>query len=260
MIEALRPAAGPWRIGHKGAAALAPENTLASLERAVAEGVDVIEFDVLALADGTLVLAHSDELHELTHGAATGKVGTRGLEELRELAPHMPTLDEALEFLSPTAVGLHVDLKWHGYERHVVQALQRHGVADRSLASSFFVASLLEVGRAEPRIRRGLTYPLDRHGLSQRRLMAPAVLTALLAMRASLPRRIGRMLDAAGATVATLHHLVATRAVIDRCHAQGAAVWAWTVDDPAAMRRLADAGVDGVISNDPRLLAATLIS
>jgi len=260
MIEALRPAAGPWRIGHKGAAALAPENTLASLERAVAEGVDVIEFDVLALADGTLVLAHSDELHELTHGAATGKVGTRGLAELRELAPQMPTLDEALELLSRTAVGLHVDLKWHGYERPVVEALQRHGVADRSLASSFFVPSLLEVGRAEPRIRRGLTYPLDRHGLSQRRLMTPAVLAALLAMRASLPRRIGRMLEGAGASVATLHHLVATHAVIGRCHARGAAVWAWTVDDPAAMRRLADAGVDGVISNDPRLLAATLTS
>jgi glycerophosphoryl diester phosphodiesterase len=258
MIEALRPEWGPWRIGHKGAAALAPENTIASLERAVAEGVDVIEFDVLALADGTLVLAHSDELAELTHGAASGKVGTRGLAELRELAPAMPTLDEALEYLSGTQVGLHVDLKWHGYERAVVDALRRHGVVERSLASSFFVPSLLEVGRAEPRIRRGFTYPLDRHGLSTRRVLAPAVLSVLGAMRATLPRRIGRMLDRAGASVATLHYLVATREVIRRCHAHGAAVWAWTVDDAATVKRLADAGVDGVISNDPRVLAATL--
>ena len=258
MIEALRPPHGPLRIGHKGAAALAPENTLASLERAVEEGVDVIEFDVLALADRTLVLAHSDDLAELTHGTAAGRVGERGLSELRELAPQLPTLDEALAFLSETDVGLHVDLKWHGYERGVVEALQRHGVVDRALASSFFVPSLLEVGRIEPRIRRGLTYPLDRYGLSQRRVLAPAVVSALLAMRAALPRRIGRMLERAGASVATLHYLVATRAVIRRSHAHGAAVWAWTVDDPRAVRRLADAGVDGVISNDPRVLAATL--
>ena len=258
MIEALRRDGRPWRIGHKGAAALAPENTMASLERAVAESVDVIEFDVLQLGDGTLVLAHSDDLHELTGGAVSGKVGLRGIDELRELAPEVATLDDALAYLAATDVGLHVDLKWHGYERAVVEALQRHGVAERSLASSFFVSSLLEIGRADARIRRGLTYPLDRYGLSQRRVLAPAVLSALLAMRAALPRRIGRMLDRAGATVATLHYLVATRAAIDRCHAHGAAVWAWTVDDPRAVRRLADAGVDGVISNDPRMLAATL--
>jgi glycerophosphoryl diester phosphodiesterase len=77
-------------------------------------------------------------------------------------------------------------------------------------------------------------------------------------MRATLPRRIAGLLDRAGATVATLHYLVATRAVIDRCHAHGAAVWAWTVDDPRAVKRLTAAGVDGIVTNDPRVLAATL--
>jgi glycerophosphoryl diester phosphodiesterase len=84
------------------------------------------------------------------------------------------------------------------------------------------------------------------------------VLAALVAMRATLPRRIGGLLDRAGATVATLHHLVATRAVIERCHAHGAAVWVWTVDEPRTVTRLAAAGVDGIVSNDPRVLAATL--
>ena len=59
MIDVRRRDGRPWRIGHRGAAALAPENTLPALERAIAAGVDVIEFDVLALADGALVLAHS---------------------------------------------------------------------------------------------------------------------------------------------------------------------------------------------------------
>lgn len=258
MIDVLRRDGRPWRVGHKGAAALAPENTLASLERAVAEGVDVIEFDVLALADGTLVLAHSDDLHEVSHGAAGGRVGTRSLAELREVAPDMPTFDEALGYLAGAGVGLQVDLKWHGYEGGAVEALQRHGLVERTLVSSFHARSLQEVGRLEPGLRLGFTYPFDRYGVSRRRLLAPAVVTALLTIRATLPRRIGRMLDATGATVATLHYLVATRAVIARCHALGAAVWVWTVDDPRAIRRLAAAGVDAVISNDPRLLAATL--
>jgi glycerophosphoryl diester phosphodiesterase len=258
MIEALRHDGRPWRIGHRGAAALAPENTLEALERAVAEGVDVIEFDVLSLADGTLVLAHSDDLRELTHGKAQGRVGTSGLPELRELAPELPTLEEALAYLAGTGVGLHVDVKWVGYERALVEALQRHGVVARSLVSSFFASSLVEMGTADPGLRRAFSYPLDRYALSQRTPLAPAVLAALVAMRATLPRRIAGLLDRAGATVATLHYLVATRAVIDRCHVHGAAVWAWTVDDPRAVKRLAAAGVDGIVSNDPRVLAATL--
>ena len=73
-------------VGHKGAAALEAENTLRSLERAVELGVDVVEFDVLDLRDGTVVLAHSDDLFEVSHGAATGRVRSKSLEELRRAA------------------------------------------------------------------------------------------------------------------------------------------------------------------------------
>jgi glycerophosphoryl diester phosphodiesterase len=87
---------------------------------------------------------------------------------------------------------------------------------------------------------------------------SPAVLLALLALRRALPYRIGGLLATAGASVATLHHLVVTPSVIRACHRRGAAVWAWTVDDPRAISWLANAGVDGVITNDPRLFAGTL--
>ena len=62
------------RVGHRGAAALAPENTLRSFEAALACGVDAIEFDVLDLVGGPLVLAHSNDLAEVSHG---GNVMTR---------------------------------------------------------------------------------------------------------------------------------------------------------------------------------------
>ena len=110
-VRLLRGEGALLRVGHRGAAALAPENTLRAFEAALALGVDAIEFDVLDLADGPLVLAHSNDLAEVSHGAAAGTVRERSLDELREVAPELPTLDEALAFLAAHDVGLHVDLK-----------------------------------------------------------------------------------------------------------------------------------------------------
>ena len=255
-----RAGAPPWRIGHKGAAALAPENTLPSFQRALEEGVDLIEFDVLALADGTLVLAHSDDLLEVSHGVAGGSVRALSLDELRRAAPDLPTFDEACTFLAGEApgVGVHVDVKWVDYEVGVVEALRRHGLVGRTLVSSFFSRSLRAIGAHEPGLRLGLSYPLDRHGVSRRRAFAPVVGAGAWTLRRALPYRIGRWLEAAGATVATLHHLLVSSQVVRACHARDAAVFAWTVDDPAVAHRLAAAGVDGIITNDPRIFAGTL--
>jgi glycerophosphoryl diester phosphodiesterase len=260
LIPVLRADGRPWRVGHKGAAALAPENTLAALEQALEHDVDIVEFDVLDLADGSLVLAHSDDLYEVSHGRARGQVRSKSLGELRGVAPRMPTLDEALAFIAERAegIGIQIDLKWVDYEEAVVRALQRHGLVERTLVSSFFAQSLRAVGRLEPGLRLGLSYPLDRRGLSRHRPLAPVVLAALLAMRQVLPRRIGPWLERAGATVAVLHFLVITDAVVDRCHRRDAAVFAWTVDDAKTVLRLEKAGVDGIITNDPRIFGGTL--
>ena len=83
----------------------------------------------------------------------------------------------------------------------------------------------------------------------------PLTGAALLGLRRTLPLRIARMLDGARASAAMLHHSVVSRAVVERAHAHGAAVFAWTVDDRPALERVLTAGVDGVITNDPRILA-----
>ena len=113
VIELHRPTGGVLRIGHRGAAALAPENTLRSFRAAVETGVDLIEFDVLDLRRGPLVLAHSDHLDEVSHGAASGRVRDLSLDALRVFAPELPTFDDALAFFVDEApgVGLHIDLK-----------------------------------------------------------------------------------------------------------------------------------------------------
>ena len=117
------------RVGHRGAAALAPENTLRAFEAAVAAGVDAIEFVVLDLPRGPLVLAHSDDLHEVSHGAAAGLVRDLDLSELRAVAPELPTLDEALAWLAAHDLVVHVDLKLTTRLDELVAALERHGVA-----------------------------------------------------------------------------------------------------------------------------------
>ena len=140
---------------------------------AVDHGVDLVEFDVLDLPRGPLVLAHSDHLDEVSHGAATGSVRARTLDELREVAPELPTLDEALAFFADEApdVGLHVDLKLTTRLDELARRSQRHGLERRTVVSSFHVPSLQAVAREAPTVRIGFTYPEDRFGVSRRPLL-----------------------------------------------------------------------------------------
>lgn len=231
MIDLHRRDGRILRIGHRGAAALAPENTIESLRLALELGCDLVEFDVHNV-DGTLVLVHDPP---------TGPVSG------------LPTLDQALEFLAGTDSGVHLDLKARGAEEAVADALRRHGLVGRTVISSFRPETLRELAATEPGLRLGLTYPEDRRGLSQRRLTAPLAGAGLALLRAALAPRVSGLLRRAGASAAMLHFSVATRSVITRCHAQGVPVLVWTVDDRAQVPRLDALGVDGVITNDPRI-------
>ena len=254
-LELRREPGRPLRIGHRGAAALAPENTIESLERAVAHGVDVVEIDVLDTHDGELVLAHADDLAEVSHGLAVGRVRPLTLDRLRAVAPALPTLDEALAYVADRApqIGIQLDLKARGFERQVVRALRRHDLLARAFVTSFHRPTLAELRSLEPALPLGLTYPDDRYGVGSRRAMRPLVTAAALAVRRVLPYRVEGWLARTGAAAAALHWAIVSRAAIERCHARGAAAIAWTVDDPRVADRLIRAGIDGIVTNDPRI-------
>jgi glycerophosphoryl diester phosphodiesterase len=219
------------RIGHRGAAALAPENSLAAIEAAIDLGVDLVEIDVRR--DGnTLRLAHAPA----------------------DLKADTPTLAEALELVSASTAGLLLDLKSVGAEPEVVAAIRGAGLLARSAVGSFHAGSLRALKEIEPSLTTGFSYPFDRVGLSTRRAAQPLISAGLAGMRGLLPVRIIRMLGRARADAAMLHWALVSRSLVQRCHAHGAAVLAWTVEDEAALRRVLAAGVDGVIANDPRLL------
>jgi glycerophosphoryl diester phosphodiesterase len=255
VIDLSRRNGRPLRVGHRGAAALAPENTLRAFRAAVEHGVDLIEFDVIDLRGGPLVVAHSNHLDEVSHGAAQGSVRDRSLADLRAVAPELPTFDEALAFFAEEApgVGLHVDLKLRTRLDDVAAAIEAHGLAARTVVSSVHVPALRAVAGASRTIRIGLTYPEDRFSVSRRPRLWPLVAVGLSTLRASVPPRVPGMLRRAGATVLMLQHALVTEAAVARAHALGAPVLAWTVDDPVDLDRVEAAGVDGVITNDPRI-------
>jgi glycerophosphoryl diester phosphodiesterase len=245
------------RVGHRGAASLAPENTLESFRAAVEHGVDLVEFDLLDLPRGPLVVAHSDRLAEVSHGAAEGSVRALSLPELREVAPELPTFDDALAFFvdEAPAVGIHVDLKLVTRLDELCAALARHGVERRTVVSSFDVPSLRAVARYGPAVARGLTFPEDRLGVSRRPLLEPLVGRGLAAARFVMPRLLPRMVRRAGVAALMLQHRLATRSAVARLRELGVAVLVWTVDDPEELARVVTTGVDGVITNDPRIFS-----
>jgi len=260
MIDLSRGEHGPLRIGHRGAAALAPENTLRSFRAAVETGVDLIEFDVLDLRRGPLVIAHSDHLDEVSHGAAKGRVRELSLAALRAVAPDLPTFDDALAFFVDEApdVGLHIDLKLRTRLDELGAAIVRHGLEARTVVSGVHVANLQAVSRSAPHVRIGLTYPEDRLSISRKPYLWPMVSLGLTSMRASLPLRLPRLARRAGAGAVMLQHRLVTASSVGRAHAAGLPVLAWTVDERADLARVVAAGVDGVITNDPRIFVATL--
>ncbi len=222
----------PLVIGHRGASAVAPENTLASLRAAVDAGVDLVEFDV----SPGLVLAHSPA------------------EQSGDAVP----LDEALALLGAGPAGIHLDVKLPGYERGVVDAVRRHGLEQRVLVSTAYAAVGRRVAVLAPELQVAIGYPRDRYGVSRLRWPEAVTRAGAGALRTAMPARIPLLLRLSRAGVLALHHTLCSRAAVATAHRLGAPVVGWTANAPADVRRLAAAGVDAVVSDDPQVALETL--
>lgn len=260
MIGLARRDGRPLRIGHRGAAALAPENTLDSFRKAVEIGVDLIELDVFELIGRELVVAHSNDLHEVSHGAHEGTVRDLPLARLRELCPELPTFEEALAFFVGEArgVGAHLDLKVRGREQDVVDALRAHDLCERSLVSTFGARSVRALTRLDPTIRSGITFPRSVLGITETGRGATVARGGLAVLERAMSLLVGPVLSLSHGHTLVLHHSVVSESAVRRAHERGVPVVAWTVDDPADLARVDAAGVDAVVSNDPTIFASTL--
>lgn len=231
-MNLLRGDGRPLVIGHRGAAAVAPENTRASLEAAVTAGVDIVEFDI----SPGLRVGHSPD----------------------ELPDEALTLDEALELLKERGVGVHLDVKLPGYEGDVLEAIRRHGLGERALVSTAFAVTARRFAGSGLPVAIG--YPRDRLGVSSFHWPTPLTRAGAAALRQAMPARIPVLLRWARANTLSLHHALCSRAAVRTAHRLGAPVLAWTVNDAAGARRMAAIGVDAIVSDDPKMVVATLLS
>ncbi len=222
------------RVGHKGADLIAPGNTFESFEAALEMGVHMIEFDVLPTSDGRLVLAHDP-----TDAATREPV----------------SLEEGLDHFASDAyadVELDVDLKAPGYERQVAEALAERGLLERSLVSSTYMRSMDTLGQVMPGVRRGWSIPRATRDWT-RSPLGPAVYGLLLLWRKLLPAQISRYMRAGRIEAVMSHYLLVSPQLVRAAHANGGEVYVWTVDEAKRIELLDSMGVDGVITNDPRL-------
>ena len=157
------------RVGHKGADLIAPGNTHASFDAALAAGVDMIEFDVLIEEDGERLLLAHDYARRRPALAAHARGGAGRIWRRMPFA----------------GIELDVDLKLPGYERRVLDALRAHdGLLERTLISSQYRSSLELIRAAEPGVRLGLSVPKLRRDPFRSRALALPALGALQAARA----------------------------------------------------------------------------
>jgi glycerophosphoryl diester phosphodiesterase len=228
----------PLVIGHRGASALEPENSLAAFARAARDGADGIELDVLCCATGDVVVFHDDDLARLA--GRPDRVADLSLAELRAVTltsgARIPILEEALEACGPELL-VNIELKTQGYGggpigplvERVAAIVERTGTGARVLVSSFHPRAIWRWMRRSPDVPAGLLFEAE----------AALPLRAAWAQHLLHPR--------------ALHPEAAlcTPERVGRWKAKGYLVNVWTVDDPHMLHALAEMGVDAVITNDP---------
>lgn len=224
------------RIGHKGADDVVPGNTLASLEKAVELGADVVEFDAFPDADGTLRLAH----------------------DAADLAAHpdAPTVADALELLRRpdlARIGINLDSKSIGDEEAIVAVLREHDAVDRTLVSTMEVPTLRALRRLEPSLRLGRSVPRITRDYYTNPLTRPGLIATVLAARRVLPPLLIRDLRAGRIDAVMAHWGLLTPRFARQITAHGE-LYVWTVDDAERAAAIAAMGVTGITSNDPRRL------
>ncbi|HSK67943.1 MAG TPA: glycerophosphodiester phosphodiesterase [Candidatus Limnocylindria bacterium] len=234
-------------FAHRGASGYAPENTLEAFRLAVEQGADGVELDVHLTRDGHIIVTHDERIDRCSDGS--GLVGRLTLKEIKKHSfskPHpeyegalAPTLEEVLELLQPTGMWVNVELKngvipYPGMEEKCVRLVEKMGMADRVLYSSFNHHSLLLLKRIKPDAPCGLLYGCN--------MLFPADYLKKTGVEALHPHYWDLLLHPEG-------YAEAKR--------QGGRVHVWTVNDDRDVRKCADAGADILITNYPdRALAA----
>jgi glycerophosphoryl diester phosphodiesterase len=247
----------PLILGHRGASAIAPENTIAAFSRAMENGADGIEFDVRLSRDHVPVVIHDNTLKRT--GLVDAVVSELTAAELQDIdvgswfadrraqtpthlydGERLPSLSRVLEFFRSIEGVLYIEMKCDADEgsmlaSEVVRLTREHQMADRVVVESFDLSAVGEIKRIDAGIRTA--------ALFEPKLLRPI----------STLRRL-KMIDHAlqhQADEIALHHTLAGTAIVDKARHEGLDIVVWTVDDFEWIARARSLGIKTLISNDP---------
>ena len=219
----------PLIIAHRGASGYEIENSLAAFRAAGELGADAVELDIHSTADGALVVHHGETIadHHIAHCT---------LEDVRAhpLAngEPIPTLREALDVIVPKMIA-YVEIKYvaKAADERLFEVIERSGAPNRVALHSFDHRIIRRMGEKRPFIRRGV-------------------------LSASYPVYPVRSLEDADASILWQHHQHVDYLLVASVHGAGKAVFVWTVNDPAEVRRFLALGVDGICTDFPDVARA----
>ena len=227
---------------HRGASAVAPENTLSAFRAAAQQGAKWVELDVALLADGTLVVIHDDSVDRTSSG--TGALGALNRADMDHLdagswfgstfaGERIPTLEEALKVLGELGVGANVEIKQHKHHKSLDQligavqaALQTRPQGMPIMISSFDAQALTAMHRLEPALEMAMLW-------------------------SKVPADWQAQLAAIPATTIHLDYKALSICFLEEAVEGGIKVRAWTVNEPSILASFWPAGLAGVITDNP---------
>jgi glycerophosphoryl diester phosphodiesterase len=225
-------------IGHRGASAYAPENTLAAFELAAEQGADGVELDVQLSRDGRLVIIHDFDVSRTTNGQ--GRVAELTVAELQAFdagqGQKIPTLDDLFESMGPRLL-YNIEIKYFGWRDRGVETAVADRIAAYQLENYVLVSSFnpLAVRRARRHLPQSVPVALIRGGGWMKYTYF-----------------------AADGEADHPHHSLVDDAYMAWAKKRGYQTNVWTVDDPAVAQRLVRLGVNGLITNKPDLIRESL--
>ena len=217
------------RIGHRGARAYAPENTLTSFKKALEIGVDAVELDVRRTKDNQLVVIHDADIKRTTDGE--GLVSELTLKEIKNFSAEegekIPTLLEVLDFLDGK-VKVFIELKESGLEEQVLSLVHKKKLEKNVVIVSFLEDTLSKVRELDENIETGLIYATHKNPI-----------------KAALDLKSNYLL--------ALYRFTHT-ANVEKAHENGLKVIVWTINSQSEAETYAKKGVDGIASDKPDIL------
>lgn len=229
-------------IGHKGASAIAPENTLKAFQKAIELHADYVEFDSHLTKDGEIVIIHDEDTFNST--GVRGLVRDKTLEEIKKLdageGERIPTLQELIA-IAKGKIGLQLEIKSTGLLEKMIQIFGKENLIHNSIVSSFSFGELLKLKKIEPKIKIGFLLPVE---IVQSRLLKRKILKCAREDFYAIHPHFSRV----------------DKEIVEFAHTNGLKVNVWTVNDSNTMKNLIQLGIDGIITDDISLAHKSISS